>query len=144
MAAPIAFDPSSYSFDSVALNAIIAYGIRYMRNSSNFKFISRYTPGMTKAVSAILAAATASLMTVTWDIDQGGSGTLTIAGITVANVASFLWLLVKNYTFQGIGMAGMDVWQKTMLEPNAPVVVTGKPDKPAPVNPVPGTYIDEI
>jgi hypothetical protein len=137
------FDPSSYSFDSVALNAMAAYVIRSMRGSAWFPWISHYTPRITKITSAVIAAATASLMTVKWEMDQTGAGTFTVSGITLASVLSFVWLLLKNYTFQGGGIAIMDIWQKVMIDRDTPIVVTGKPDKPAPASPSASTFIDE-
>lgn len=95
------FDPSSYSFDSVALNGVVVFVIQQMKlsNSRLFSWISCNTPFITRAVAVVGAAITASAMSVNWS-EAAGVGTLTISGITPENMALFAWQIIKNLMFQ--------------------------------------------
>lgn len=92
------FDPSSYSFDSVAINGLAVWIIQRLKMSNGvFAFIREGR--VVQIIGALVAALTAAGMAVDWTV-AGGSGTLTITGITVGGVISFLWLTVKNVVFQ--------------------------------------------
>ncbi len=94
-------DFSSYSLDSVATNAMVAWAIQKMKTSDSpaFAWISSATPKITFALSALMAAATAAGMIVQWDV-ANGVGTLVIGGITPTAVLTFVWITLKNLVFQ--------------------------------------------
>ena len=45
------------------------------------------------------------------------------------NASFFVWLLLKNYTFQGGGIAIMDIWQKVMIDHDKPITVPTEKQK---------------
>lgn len=106
------FDPSSYSFDSVALNVLVVWVIQRLKLAEWFPWVTEATPAMTKLVSVLAATFTAAGMAVSWTVEQG-SGTLVISGITGGSIVTFLWLIVKNVAFQHI-------IYKAGFKPNAP------------------------
>lgn len=95
------FDPSAYSFDSIAVNVLTVWAIQKLKLTGRVQWISEATPRVTQFVSVAAAAVTAAGMSITWDMSTG-TGTLTIAGITVGSVATFLWLTAKNLGFQHV------------------------------------------
>lgn len=92
-------DFNQYSFDTVAVNVIVAWLIQKMKVSDMriFAWISQNTPKVNVLVSVVLAAVTAAGMTVDWQQD---AHTLTITGISLTNVLIFLWYIIKNVAFQ--------------------------------------------
>ncbi|TXH54872.1 MAG: hypothetical protein E6Q97_09965 [Desulfurellales bacterium] len=93
------FDTSTYSFDPIAINAIVVWLIQQMKKSDALGFIGDNTPNATRLISAIGASLTAAGMSWTWNAD---GGVLTITGISAASVAVFGWSVAKNYLFQHV------------------------------------------
>lgn len=93
------FDPSSYSFDSVALNIVVVWIIQRLKLASSMSWISDATPKVTKIVSVVAATLTSAGMSVNWD---ASGGVLTISGISAGAVVLFVWLTIKNVCFQHI------------------------------------------
>ena len=94
-------DLSQYSFDSVAVNMVVAWLIQKIKLSGwpVFNWINSNTPKTTAFISVVMAAVTAAGMSVDWQ-SAGGAGTLMISGITLSNVALFIWYVIKNTAFQ--------------------------------------------
>jgi len=95
-------DISQYSFDSVAINVVVAWAIQFMKDSTSplFKWITNFTPMTTRFVAAIAAALTAVGMSTSWTCTDDKGCTFAIAGITLASVANLIWYTLKNYAFQ--------------------------------------------
>lgn len=87
--------------DSVAWNIISVWLIQKLKLSPSFSWISETTPWISRLLSGFAATLTTAGMSVSWQM-VGGSGTLTISGITYASVAMFVWICVKNYGFQHV------------------------------------------
>ena len=63
-------------------------------------WVSRVSTLAQRLGAALAAAASAAGLTITYAAN--GEGTLTIAGITFATVASFLWLAAKQLVLQEV------------------------------------------
>ena len=91
------FDPSSYSFDSVALNIVVVWIIQRLKLAKSMSWINDATPKVTKIVSVAAATLTSAGMSVNW---EASGGVLIISGITAGSVVLFAWLTIKNVCFQ--------------------------------------------
>lgn len=94
-------DLSQYSFDTIAVNIIVAWLIQRMKlsNLSIFNWMSAATPKINVLVSVTLASLTAAGMAVNWQ-DGGQTHTLMISGISWVNCFLFVWYVIKNVAFQ--------------------------------------------
>jgi hypothetical protein len=83
--------------DSVVIAAIMSWLIQALKGSpaKGLTWISKANPNIIRIFSSLLAALTAAGMT--WDLE---GGTLTITGLTAANVVAFGWAVGKQYVFQ--------------------------------------------
>jgi hypothetical protein len=97
-----------HAMNSLVINAVAGWAISKAKSSNSpwLQWLDASRPVLTTIVSTLVAAITAAGMTITWD---GGSGTLTITGISVASVLTFVWFVVKNQVFQHITMTLMDI-----------------------------------
>lgn len=97
-AAAVQFDPSSYSFDSVAINGVCVWLIQQIKKS-NWKGLAGISEGApVRILSVVVAALAAAGMTADWTT-VNGVGTLAISGISVSSAVA----LVKNVVFQHVG-----------------------------------------
>lgn len=105
MALPIDF--STYSFDPLFVNAVIGIGVNAAKNSEHpwMRWISDATPHVSRSVQACLAAISAAGMTISYTTADDGSMAVTVAGITVAGVMSFVVTASKNMMVQ-MGTSG--------------------------------------
>lgn len=97
-ASAVQFDPSSYSFDSVAINGVCVWLIQMLKKSDWKLFAGINEGAPVRLVSLIVAALAAAGMTVDWT-SVNGVGTLALSGISISSGLA----LVKNMLFQHIG-----------------------------------------
>jgi hypothetical protein len=85
--------------NSLGVAMVVTYLVQRMKTSGLrvFNSISSENPQLVRVVAAVGAILTAAGFT--WDYTAEG-GVLTITGITIANVAGFVWLAVKQWIFQ--------------------------------------------
>lgn len=101
-------DLSPYSFDSVAVNAIVVWLIEKLKNSQAplAGWLSQQTPRAMRAVAALTACLSAAGMQAQWSYADTG-GTLALSGITVNAVLLFVWYAAKNLIFQEVIYQGV-------------------------------------
>jgi len=103
------FDPTAYSLDPIALNLMIGWGLQKLKTDPRVSWLSEQTPKLLVAIRGVAALATAAGLTISWAYVDSSGGTITISGISLASVSSFLWSIAKNYAFQRAAESHMDV-----------------------------------
>lgn len=109
-------DTSTYSFDPLFINAVVGWAVNSAKHSDNplFRWIDDATPWITRSVHALIAAFSAAGMTISYATADDGSMSITLAGITLAGISSFLFTAGKNYLAQAGTSGAIDVfrWMK--------------------------------
>lgn len=102
------FDPSTYSFDSIAIPGMVGAVIHWLKGYPRFSWISDKTPNVTRIVGAVAASLTAAGMNIDWVHEQAGLA-ITIHGVTAASISLFAWTIAKNYFFQNAAVVALDL-----------------------------------
>lgn len=105
MALPLDF--STYSFDPLYVNGFLGLFVNVAKHSKRpwLRWINDSTK---RFVHAMIAAVTAAGMSLSYATADDGSWTITLSGITLAGIASFLFTVLKNLGTQGIVSTAAD------------------------------------
>lgn len=110
-------DTSTYSFDPLFINAAMGMLVNLAKHSDHpaFRWIDDASPWITRAVHSLIAAISAAGMTLSYTTAEDGTMAVTLAGISVASIAGFLFTAGKNFMAQA-GTSGMIDMMRWMRE----------------------------
>lgn len=87
--------------------SIVVWLIQYLKNSNRFPWLQVDTDLLSRIVSVILGAASASgiLIAYGW-VDETSTFNLSASGLTPTHVAQFIWSVITSVTIQELVYRG--------------------------------------
>ena len=90
--------------NQATLAAISVYLIQKLKSWARLPLVSETTDRLNRALSLILATLSAAgiLVVANWTGFETGTFTLTVTGLTAANITAFAWTMVKSLAMQEV------------------------------------------